>query len=186
MTGACRRRISMITFRELQRNDLTFLLDVRNECRAMLHDDSEFTLAQAQDWFDVERPRFYLILKDGVPIGYFRTSNWDEKNRTVYVGCDLHKDHRGRGLAQMAYQVFLRFVFDELGMNKVSCEVLDIAVRSRHLKLRLGFTIEGVKRQEVWRNGTYLNSTMMSMLRSEFYLRYGCAAGSHRPEALAC
>jgi hypothetical protein len=33
---------------------------------------------------------------------------------------------------------------------------------------KLGFTIEGIKRKEVWRQGRYLDSQIMSMLKSEY------------------
>ena len=131
--------ISGIAFREMQHQDLPFLVGVRNECRAMLHDDTEFTLAQAQEWFKAARPRFYIVTHDGSLIGYFRTSNWSDANRHVYVGCDLRADYRGKGFAQTAYRVFLRFLFEECGMNKVSLEVLDHNERARRLYKRLGF-----------------------------------------------
>jgi len=163
----------MIAFRELQSNDLPFLVDVRNACRTMLHNDAEFTLTQAQEWFDTKRPRFYIAAHEGSPIGYFRTSNWSEANRHVYVGLDLHADYRGKGLAQAAYRVFLPYLFEDCGMNKVSAEVLEHNQRSRRLHQRLGFALEGVKRQEVWRDDRYLDSLLFSMLKSEFNARYG-------------
>ena len=90
----------MIVFRRLQRGDLAFLLEVRNQSRDMLHDNSVVTLEQAQVWFDTQQPRFYLATQDAKPVGYFRTSNWDEANSHAYVGFDLHPDFRGKGLAQ--------------------------------------------------------------------------------------
>jgi RimJ/RimL family protein N-acetyltransferase len=159
---------TIISLRELQRTDLPFLLGVRNSCRAMLHDDREFTLQEAEKWFDSAHPRFYLVALECRPIGYFRTSNWDDANRHVYVGCDLHESQRGKGYAQVAYDVFMRFLFNNCGINKVSLEVLSHNDRARKLYQKLGFVLEGVKRQEVWRDGRYLDSLMFSLLKSEF------------------
>ena len=75
----------MIAFRELQFEDLPFLVEVRNASRSMLHDDREFTLAQAQEWFKTAHPRFYLVTHEGAPIGYFRTSSWSETNQNVSI-----------------------------------------------------------------------------------------------------
>ena len=163
----------MITFRELQFGDLDFLVEVRNECRAKLHDNTEFTLAQARAWFETAHPRFYLILNGDIPIGYFRTSQWSDRHRHVCIGCDLHASHRGKGFATAAYPRFLRFLFEEHGMNKVSLEVLSPNRRAARLYQRLGFVVEGVKRQEIWRDGGYLDSVLMSMLKSEFFSLYG-------------
>jgi RimJ/RimL family protein N-acetyltransferase len=158
----------MVTFREMQQEDLPFLIEVRNECRAMLHDDSAFTLDQAQAWFAATRPRFYIVTHEGTAVGYFRTSHWNEANRHVSIGCDLHKDHRSKGLAQAAYRVFLRFLFEDCAISKVSLEVLEHNVRARRLYQRLGFVVEGVKRREVYRDGRHLDSIMMSMLKSAY------------------
>jgi RimJ/RimL family protein N-acetyltransferase len=163
---------TIISLSELRRIDLPFLLDVRNRCRAMLHDDHEFSLREAEQWFDSTRPRFYLVALDCCPIGYFRTSNWDEVNRHVYVGCDLHESHRGKGYARVAYDVFMKYLFNNCGINKVSLEVLSHNDRARKLYQQLGFVLEGVKRQEVWRDGRYLDSLMFSMLKSEFAAQY--------------
>jgi RimJ/RimL family protein N-acetyltransferase len=163
----------MIAFRELQRSDLSFLIEVRNACREMLHDNKEFGLSQAQKWFEATRPRFYIITVQGEPAGYFRTSNWDNVNRRVNVGCDLRADYRGRGLARAAYPIFLRFLFEDCNMNKVSLDVLEHNDRARRLYHDLGFVTEGVRRQEIRRDDGYLDSVLMSMLSSEFNLRYG-------------
>jgi RimJ/RimL family protein N-acetyltransferase len=162
----------MIVFRRLQRGDLAFLLEVRNQSRDMLHDNSVFTLEQAQVWFDTQQPRFYLATQDARPVGYFRTSNWDEANSHAYVGFDLHPDFRGKGLAQSAYRVFLTYLFTECGLNKVSMEVLEHNHPARRLYERIGFKQEGVKREEIHRNGRYIDSIMLSMLKSEFHSRY--------------
>ena len=161
----------VIAFREMQQDDLPFLLEVRNECRAMLHDDSAFTLEQARRWFATTRPRFYVITRDGAPIGYFRTSHWDEAAGQVSIGCDLHADHRGQGLAQAAYRLFLRHLFEDRGITKVSLEVLEHNAPARRLYQRLGFVQEDVKRRAVRRDGRNLDSIVMSMLKSDFVAR---------------
>jgi RimJ/RimL family protein N-acetyltransferase len=162
----------MIAFRKLQRSDLPFVLEVRNLSRDMLHDNSVFTLDQAQVWFDTKQPRFYLATQDGTPVGYFRTSNWDEANSHAYVGFDLHPDFRGKGLAQAAYRAFLTYLFANCRLNKVSMEVLEHNQPARRLYERVGFIHEGVKRQEIHRDGRYIDSIILSMLKSEFHSRY--------------
>ena len=53
-------------------------------------------------------------------------------------------------------------------MNKVSLEVLAHNERARRLYDGWALFLEGVRRQEVWRDGCYLDSLTFSMLRSEF------------------
>jgi len=160
------------SFRALRRSDLGFLIEIRNECRAMLHDDSAFSLQQAEAWFDQAQPRFYIIEIGSTRVGYFRTSHWDRANRRVMIGCDIHPEYRGRGIARAAYLPFLRHLFLDLNLNKVSLEVLENNDRARRLYEALGFVLEGRKRQEIWREGRYLDSALMSILSAEFSSRY--------------
>lgn len=158
----------MITFRPLSRDDVPFLTEVRNECAEQyLHTSSKFSVDDAYKWFDTNKPMFYTILYNDVKIGYFRVTNYSEVNRNLYIGADLHKDYRGKGLAYEAYRLFIPFVIKQYNLHKVSLEVLANNVRAYNLYLKLGFVNEGVKRQEVYKKGDFVGSIVMSILASE-------------------
>jgi len=158
----------MLSFRPLERSDLPFLLEVRNDCRAMLHDDRAISLEDATAWFDATKPRFFVIVQDDRPVGYFRTSNWDDQNGTVSIGCDIHRAYLGKGLARAAYPLFLDHLYNDLGMAKVSLEVLDHNEPAKKLYEALGFVTVGVKRGAVWRDGRPVDSIVMSLSKADF------------------
>ena len=93
----------MVTLRLLTKEDLPFLLEVRNDysTRNNLENNSTFTLDECQNWFDNLESSWYIIEVNKVSVGYFRT-NGDE------VGCDIHPDFRRRGYAKMAYKLYLK------------------------------------------------------------------------------
>jgi hypothetical protein len=93
----------MVTLRLLTKEDLPFLLEVRNDysTRNNLENNSTFTLDECQNWFDNLESPWYIIEVNRVSVGYFRT-NGDE------VGCDIHPDFRRRGYAKMAYKLYLK------------------------------------------------------------------------------
>src|SRR5205823_9061576 len=92
------------TFEQLTFDDLPFLIEVRNECREFLHDNRVFTLPECERWFRETKPDFRIIRHHGERIGYFRLTNYDPQDSSIYNGADLHKDFRGRGLARGAYE----------------------------------------------------------------------------------
>ena len=53
-------------------------------------------------------------------------------------------------------------------MHMVYLEVLESNDRAIHVYERLGFRIDGRLRQRIFRNGTYEDSILMSLLRSEY------------------
>ena len=149
-------------------NDLPFLIAVRNESRHFLHDVRKYSLEDSVRWWDKEHPSFLVIeLHNGTPVGYIRTSNWDHDNKHVMIGADIHPDHRRNGYAFEAYELYLDELFSH-GMNKVSLEVLALNEKAIALYEKLGFIYEGTKREEVLRSGKYIDSIIMSILRSEF------------------
>lgn len=159
----------MITFRLLQIEDLAFLNEVRNHCAPeYLHDSRIFTLDQTIDWFNKTSPKYYIILNDGMRVGYFRLSNFSTQNNNLYVGADIHPSYWRRGLAYKAYTKFLQYLFTEYKLNKITLEVLETNHRAIGLYKKLGFEYEGTKRQEVLKGDTYVDSIIMSILKQNY------------------
>ena len=148
-------------FEPLREEHLPFLLEVRNECRHLLHDDRSFTLEECQTWFRARKPEYWLIRLDGEPIGYFRISNRDPQSRSVYVGADLHPRYRGRGLAQAAYEQFFPLLNRGGELLVVRLEVLSHNLVAQGLYARLGFVEIGRKREFTTRNGRPVDSIVM-------------------------
>ena len=156
-------------FRKLEFTDLEFLNEVRNSFAVkFLHDSRTFTLRETESWFQFSDPDFWIILKDDEKIGYFRLSNYSKVNKNIYIGADLHSNFHGKGYAQEAYREFMKFLFEEYDLHKISLEVLVTNVRAFHLYKSLGFVVEGTKRQEVLKENGFVDSVIMSILKDEF------------------
>jgi ribosomal protein S18 acetylase RimI-like enzyme len=94
----------MVTLRLLTKEDLPFLLEVRNDylTRRNLENNSIFNLEQCESWFTNLVSPWYIITNQYLEaVGYLRT-NGDE------VGCDIHPLHRRNGYAKAAYQEYLK------------------------------------------------------------------------------
>ena len=158
-----------IAFRRLTHVDLEFLNEVRNECCGeYLHNSCKYAVEETYEWFYKTKPLFWIILLEGERIGYFRTSNWVKENKNIYLGADLHKNFRGKGLGYESYCKFIPLLFNEMDLHKISLEVLATNERAINLYKKLGFKIEGVKRDEIIKNGKWVNSIIMSILENEW------------------
>lgn len=158
----------MITFRELEVSDLQTLLKIRNDCVDFLHDSRKFNLDQAISWFSTLETPYYAVLLHDIMIGYYRTSNYSKNNRSIYVGMDIEKKFRGNGYAFKAYKKLLPYTFKTFNLNKISLEVLSTNLVAINLYKKLGFIQEGIKRQEIYKNNNYVDSILMSLLKTEY------------------
>lgn len=150
-----------INFREMSLTDLPVFLDIRNEAKDFLHNDSIFDLEQAKDWFIKNQPKFYIIELGENVIGYFRTSNWE--NGSMYIGCDIHQDFRGFGLGYISYLKFINKIFTEFDIHTIKLEVLSTNLRAKNLYDKLGFRTIGVSEDKIKRNGLEIDSIIMEL-----------------------
>lgn len=163
----------MIEIRDLSINDLDFFISIRNECaNEFLHDSRIFTIDEAKKWFANSKPNYYIIRYNNVDIGYFRTSNYSQVNRNLYIGCDLHKDWRGRGLSYVSYLEFIPKLFHKFNLHKISLEVLSTNIVAYNLYKKIGFVEEGRKRDEVLKNNQWIDSIIMSIKKDEYIKKY--------------
>jgi RimJ/RimL family protein N-acetyltransferase len=148
--------------------DLQFLNETRN-CYAQefLHDSRTFTIEETQQWFFKTNPDYWIIWLNDERVGYFRLSNHSITNQNIYIGADIHPQFTGKGLGFLAYKEFMLFLFAEYNLEKISLEVLSTNERALSLYKKLGFIQEGVKRKEALKNGIFVDSIIMSILKDE-------------------
>lgn len=92
----------------------------------------------------------------------------DAKNRVAMVGLFLGKEHCGKGYGTDALRILVDFCFKEVNLNKVKLGVFSFNKRAIRCYENIGFKTEGVLRQEIYRQGRYHDTIIMSLLRSEW------------------
>ncbi len=95
--------MAKIILHPLTKNDLEFLLEVRNHqsTRSQLKNDAIFTLEECKEWFKTLKSPWYLITnKDLDKVGYVRVDG-------DIVGVDIHPNFRRKGYARKAYKKYL-------------------------------------------------------------------------------
>lgn len=159
-------------FTRISIEDLQFLNGVRNiYAEKFLHDSRKFTIDETFLWFHLNSPDYWIIWKNMERIGYFRLNNYSEQNLNIQIGADIHPRFCGLGLGYKSYMEFMGYLFDkksEYKLNKISLEVLSTNLIAIGLYKKIGFIQEGIKREDVSKNGIYVDSIIMSILRKEY------------------
>ncbi|WP_136605650.1 GNAT family N-acetyltransferase [Paenibacillus dokdonensis] len=118
---------------------------------------------------DLSAVYFTIIKEDGIPIGntqLFNIHPWSKHSEFgIWIG---DKRVWGQGYATEATSVVLKFAFERLNLHKVYLTV-DAdnpgAIRSYE---KSGFKKDGIQRDEVYKNGQYVDRIMMSILKHEY------------------
>lgn len=90
------------------------------------------------------------------------------QSRNPMIGIWLSSQARGRGLGTAAQRELADLFFRHTTVNRVEAHTdVDNVAEQRALE-RAGFTREGTSRGAQWRDGTYRDGFMYSILRSEW------------------
>lgn len=116
---------------------------------------------------------FAVVVKEGdVHIGNIRISGIDWVHRRATRGIMLgEKDCWGKGYAKEALELLNEYAFDRLGLHKIgSTHIIDNVAMS-FINQKLGFVLEGIHRQELFRGGEYHDVAIWGLLADEWRKR---------------
>jgi RimJ/RimL family protein N-acetyltransferase len=103
------------------------------------------------------------------PVGLLglRGVNWRSRDAEywIYIG---EGSARGKGVADEASRLLLRFAFHTLGLHRIFLQVDAINERAIRLYQRLGFREEGVLKQASFVDGRFVDRILYAMLADEF------------------
>ncbi len=83
----------------------------------------------------------------------------------------VHPDRWGEGIATEAGELMLRYAFDTLGLNRVGAICMVHNDASRRVLDKLGFTFEGVARQEIMKDDIFYDVAHYGLLRQDYVKR---------------
>jgi diamine N-acetyltransferase len=97
-----------------------------------------------------------------------RTGERDCINRSIQIGADVAPEWRGKGYGTKIYRAFLRYLFEAQAFHRVHLLVLETNTIARRLYESVGFTVEGLQREAIWRDGKWRGYISMSILEDEY------------------
>ncbi|EIW81384.1 acyl-CoA N-acyltransferase [Coniophora puteana RWD-64-598 SS2] len=110
--------------------------------------------------------------KGGAFMGFLALSIQEPKNRDASVHIALLPQYWGGGYAKEALTFLVDHAFRWLGVHRVSLVVYGSNVRAIGLYERLGFVVEGRKREALWMDNKWEDSVSMGVLRREWAAKY--------------
>lgn len=168
-----------VCLRSIERQDIEILRQMRNDPDTWYYLGSPVLLTENDQlkWFESlyrsNNNQFFVYYNDVSDlIGLIRMDEIDDLNRSIRIGGDVLPEFRGRGFGTKMYELMFKYCFDYLNKYRVWLLVLDMNERARCLYEKMGMLVEGKQRQAVFRDGRYCDYIMMSILESEYRVKY--------------
>ena len=109
-------------------------------------------------------------IKDSQFIGGCSINDVDWKNSVATVGIFIgDKNCWGKGYGTDAMRTLVTFIFMQMNINKIKLTCYSFNERAIKSYEKCGFRIEGVLRQEIYKNGSYHHKIIMGILKEDFF-----------------
>ncbi len=116
--------------------------------------------------------RWAITLKpDDRMIGSCGFHLYDRRHRRVEIGYELHSDFWRQGIMSEAAEAVVQFCFERLDLHRVEADVVEGNVASAALLKKVGFTLEGIWRDRVFKRGAFHSLWQFGLLAPEFRAR---------------
>ena len=109
------------------------------------------------------------------PIGVITLTGSSPSNahhRNAYISVDVLPSHQRKGYGSEAIQWVLRWGFQMAGLHRIGIESFAYNEGAGRLYERLGFTLEGRKRDYLWFNGGWHDELCFSILEHEWRAKH--------------
>ena len=129
---------------------------------ATMEDEMQFISSQSR----LTRGEYQFAVEtlSGEMVGRCGIASVDWKNRCAELNILIGHPFRQKGYGRDALSLLCRFCFDQMNLHRLKVSVLSSNTGAVRCYLSCGFEQEGCLRQEVFRDGTYLDVLLMGRL----------------------
>ncbi|GGL70431.1 acetyltransferase [Streptomyces fumigatiscleroticus] len=147
--------------------------------RCTFEPGTELTPERLRSWYGsrADQPdRLDLAVTDratGELVGEVVLYEWNPRARSCTFRTLLGPRGRGRGLGTEATRLIVGHGFERLGLHRIALELYGHNHRARRVYEKVGFVVEGVRREAALRDGRWVDEVLMAVLDREWAVHRG-------------
>ncbi|MEB3053151.1 GNAT family protein [Bacillus pseudomycoides] len=102
-------------------------------------------------------------------VGIIESMDFNQKVNMVSIGYFLAEDYWGKGIATESVRMVVKFLFEEINVNRIQAEVMPVNEVSKKVLLKNGFIKEGVLRQaSLWSGKGVIDLEIYGILKEDY------------------
>ncbi len=110
----------------------------------------------------------FALRHEGALVGVLGFNSLNAQDRCGEIGYWLSGASNGRGLMTMACRALISHGFERLGLHRVFLQIATENLPSRAVAERLGCRLEGVQREALSLNGSFVDMAIYALLSEEW------------------
>lgn len=166
-----------LVFRKPMYDDIERLCELKNnkDASALLGGPpKQYSHLDIWEWMDFHNgrhdERLFVIYDESAEklIGHVGLYKIDMMSRKAEFGILIaDNDSRGKGYGTICTNVMVDYAFRRLGLHKVYAEVISENIPSKMMFLKCGFSLDGILRDDNYKNGRFYDVLILSILASD-------------------
>lgn len=160
-----------ITVRKIRQADLAALLVLKQSSWWGTHTSPILNEDDQLRWYQNLATNCFVLVgeKDASVASISIISDVDWIARTAKISGSVLEEFRKKEVIEACCAAQIDFAFEMLNLHKLEAEVINYNLPAQHYEIGyLGFSLEGVKRESVYKCGHYFDSLILGLLRSEW------------------
>ena len=168
----------IVTLRAVELEDMELLRGMLNDPemeKAVVGWSFPVSKYSQQKWHESaignqKNQRYVIETNEDGAVGIAKLYDIDWKNRRATHGIKLaNKERRTKGIGTDTIMAIMRYAFDELGLHRLDGSWFDDNIASKGVYTKCGWTVEGVKREYVYKGGEYKDLSIVGILAADYY-----------------
>lgn len=169
----------VINLREIHEDDLVMIMNWRMlpKVTKYMYTDPDLSIEKQLDWYNSilqnkKREKYWIIqLESGVDVGLISINNIDYVNKQASWAYYLGEiEARGQGLARILECNIYDYVFDQLNLNKLWCEIFEFNETVINIHKKFGAIEEGKFKDHIFKEGKYLDVIRMATFKEKWLI----------------
>jgi len=145
------------------------------DVRKFMYTSHEISEAEHQGWIDSQRGNdrqsVFVVMADGQACGVVSLSAINRVHETADWAFYLDASQQGKGMGSLIEFWLLDHAFNTVGLEKLNCEVLETNPAVIKMHQKFGFSIEGVRRKNVIKDGKRIDVVLLGISREEWAIQ---------------
>ena len=142
------------------------------DVRRFMYTSHEISEAEHTQWLRSlagnPRQMVFVVLQSGAPSGVVSLNAIDPLHKTADWAFYLDPSCQGKGLGSRIEFWLLEYAFAQAGLEKLNCEVLQTNSAVIKMHQKFGFTIEGVRRRNILKDGARIDVVLLGITKEEW------------------